>query len=49
MNAANRATSANNMKQIMIAVHNYCSTYNGKLPPYAICDKQGKYNLVTGS
>ena len=31
--AANRAKSQNNLKQLALAVHNYASTYQDKLPP----------------
>lgn len=36
-----RITSMNNMKQIMIAMHNHADTFTG-LPAAAICDKAGK-------
>ncbi len=39
--AANRMKSANNLKQIALAMHNYESTYS-TFPPAAICDKKGK-------
>jgi hypothetical protein len=39
--AARRAQSTNNLKQIMLALHNYHSV-NGQFPPAAICDKDGK-------
>ncbi|MFO0822316.1 MAG: DUF1559 domain-containing protein [Gemmataceae bacterium] len=39
--AAAAATSANNLKQIAIALHNYESTY-AAFPPAAVCDKTGK-------
>lgn len=39
--AAARTQSMNNLKQIGIAMHNYHDTM-GKLPPAAICDKNGK-------
>ena len=40
-NARNRAQSANNLKQIALAVHNYCDANNGPLPS-DILDKDGK-------
>src|SRR5205823_3894900 len=39
--AAAAAQSANNLKQIAIAMHNYHDTFNG-FPPAAVCDKTGK-------
>jgi hypothetical protein len=39
--AATRSRSANNMKQILLAFHNYHDTY-GALPAAAICDPNGK-------
>ncbi|MGE3803704.1 MAG: DUF1559 domain-containing protein [Gemmataceae bacterium] len=39
--AADRARSANNIKQMNLAIHNWVFTKNG-LPPSAICDKNGK-------
>ncbi|WP_020468139.1 DUF1559 family PulG-like putative transporter [Zavarzinella formosa] len=39
--AANRTKSANNLKQIALALHNYESA-NGAFPPAAIVDKKGK-------
>ena len=40
--AAARATSQNNLKQLAIAVHNYASTYQNRLPSAAIYSKDGK-------
>jgi hypothetical protein len=40
-NAAARAQSQNNLKQIGIAMHNYHDVH-GTFPPAAICDKKGK-------
>ncbi len=39
--AAQRAQSVNNLKQIGLAMHNYHATYN-EFPAEAICDKAGK-------
>lgn len=39
--AAANAQSANNLKQIALAMHNYESTYES-FPPAALCDKTGK-------
>jgi hypothetical protein len=39
--AANRADSTNNLKQIGLAMNAY-NDANGALPPAAICDRQGK-------
>jgi hypothetical protein len=39
--AASRAQSQNNLKQIAIALHNYHDV-NGAFPPAAVCDKTGK-------
>jgi prepilin-type processing-associated H-X9-DG protein len=38
---AARVKSADNLKRIALAMHNYHDTY-GSFPPAAICDKQGK-------
>jgi prepilin-type processing-associated H-X9-DG protein len=40
--AAARTKSQNNLRQINLAIINYADTFNGNLPPAAICDKQGK-------
>src|SRR5262245_19749930 len=34
-----RRQSANNLKQLVLAVHNFSDTYN-RLPPAAVCDKK---------
>jgi hypothetical protein len=39
--AAARAQSTNNMKQIALALHNYHDVHGG-FPPSALCDKKGK-------
>jgi hypothetical protein len=39
--ASERMVSQNNLRQIVLAMHNYHDTYNG-FPPAAICDKDGK-------
>jgi hypothetical protein len=37
-----RAQSGNNIRQIMLAMHNYADTYGGKFPPAVIYGKDGK-------
>src|SRR5262249_30419081 len=39
--SASRAQTANNLKQIALAMHNYHSTYN-HFPPHAIYSKDGR-------
>ena len=39
--AGRKAVSMNNLKQIMLTMHNYAASY-GSFPPRAIFDKQGK-------
>lgn len=40
--AAQRSVSQNNMKQIMLAMHNWADTYGGKFPPPVIMGQDGK-------
>lgn len=40
--AANRQVSANNMKQIALAMHNYAAANGNRFPPAAIRSKDGK-------
>jgi hypothetical protein len=40
--SARRAQSANNLKQIGLALHNYADQSQGTLPPSALFDKNGK-------
>lgn len=34
--------SANNLKQIAFALHNYADSHGGRLPPAALCDERGR-------
>jgi RNA polymerase sigma factor (sigma-70 family) len=40
--AASRAISVNNLKQICLAMHNYANTHGDAFPPAAITDQDGK-------
>lgn len=40
--SAGRAQSANNLKQLALAIHNYADTMRGRLPAHAIYSKDGK-------
>jgi beta-lactamase regulating signal transducer with metallopeptidase domain len=39
---AQRMQSMNNMKQILLAFHNWAATYNGRFPPPVLTTKDGK-------
>lgn len=43
--AAQRAQSINNLKQIALAMHNYASANDDRFPPAAICDPDGNLLL----
>src|SRR5262249_8260562 len=40
--ARDRRASANNLKEIVLALITFADTYNRRLPPPAICSKDGK-------
>ncbi|MFO0935481.1 MAG: DUF1559 domain-containing protein [Gemmataceae bacterium] len=40
--SASRSVTANNLKQIGLAMHNYASAHNDAFPMAGICDKNGK-------
>jgi Protein of unknown function (DUF1559) len=40
--SADRVTSQNNLKQIALAMHNYVTAHEGRLPPAVVYNKEGK-------
>ena len=40
--AGSRMVASNSLKQIAIAMHNYASTHEGRLPLAAVCNKDGQ-------